>query len=69
MPMSTVEHVWLARCRTSRNIRSLDFVVSSAFRLTGLRNPVFGMCHFSMVLKQFFILLHQKTPVLLDHQN
>jgi hypothetical protein len=69
MPMCTVEHVRLTRCWASRNIRSFDFVVSSAFRLAGLRNPVFGMCHFSIVLKQFFILLRRQNPVLVDHRN
>lgn len=59
MPMRMVEEVRLTRSWAGRHIRSFDFVVSSALRLAGLRNPVFGMCHFSMVLKQKFILLRR----------
>jgi hypothetical protein len=44
-PMSAMEHVWLSGSWAGRHIRSLNFIVSTALGLSGLRDSVFGMCH------------------------
>lgn len=64
-PVCTVEKVRLSSCWTCWYVRRLNFVVRSALGLSGLRNAVFGMCHFSLFLTVFTLLL-QKTIGLLD---
>jgi len=57
VPMSAVEHVWLTGSWTCRNVRSLNFVVSSAFRLACLGNLMFWMCHICMVFLLLFFFV------------